>query len=224
MAAEVDSRTHDAVHGFDHDEERFAEFLAGQGQTRERVRRPRPGRRPRSRCAPGCVLDALADAEQVSVERPGAHRADRLPGPAVPDAAGGVRPADPAGRPARRDLLRRAAQQGADRRGARGDGDRRVRATVDLSDLLGEDAGRPRTAMPGDADEAHAERGAAEADEPPPSHGGRRGGAGRTGADPRRPELTDRANRGDAQSEHRARTRTGRAARPRRVGRERHAS
>ncbi|MGH3438272.1 MAG: trigger factor [Sciscionella sp.] len=32
---EVEARTHDAVHPFDHDEERFAEHLEGEGQTRE---------------------------------------------------------------------------------------------------------------------------------------------------------------------------------------------
>ena len=43
-------------------------------------------------------------------ERPGAHGTDHLPGPAVPDAARGVREADPGGRPARRDLRGRPAE------------------------------------------------------------------------------------------------------------------
>ena len=66
VAAEVDSRTHDAVHSFDHDEDRFAEFLAAQGQTREEFdaeAREEAEKSVRTRL----VLDALADTEQVSV-------------------------------------------------------------------------------------------------------------------------------------------------------------
>jgi len=66
VAAEIDSRTHDVVHGFDHDEERFAEFLSEQGQTREEFdaeARSEAEKSVRTRL----VLDALADSEQVSV-------------------------------------------------------------------------------------------------------------------------------------------------------------
>ncbi len=66
VAAEVDTRMHDAVHGFDHDEERFAEFLAEQGKTREEFdteARADAEKSVRTRL----VLDALADAENVSV-------------------------------------------------------------------------------------------------------------------------------------------------------------
>jgi trigger factor len=66
VAAEVDGRVHDAVHGFEHDEERFAEFLAGQGQTREEFdaeARADAEKSVRTRL----MLDALADSEQVSV-------------------------------------------------------------------------------------------------------------------------------------------------------------
>ncbi len=66
VTTEVDSRTHDAVHGFDHDEDRLTEFLAEQGQTREefdRTIRADAEKSVRTRL----VLDALADAEQVSV-------------------------------------------------------------------------------------------------------------------------------------------------------------
>ena len=59
-------RTHDAVHGFDHDEDKFAEFLEPQGQTREEFdaeTREDAEKSVRTRL----VLDALADAEQVSV-------------------------------------------------------------------------------------------------------------------------------------------------------------
>ena len=67
VAAEVDSVTHDAVHRFDHDEDRFAEFLSTQGQTREEFdakARSEAEKQVRTRL----VLDALADAEQVSVD------------------------------------------------------------------------------------------------------------------------------------------------------------
>ncbi|MEN3263837.1 trigger factor [Pseudonocardia sp.] len=66
VAAEVESRVHDAVHSFDHDEERFAQFLESQGKTREEFdteAREESEKSVRTRL----VLDALADAEQVSV-------------------------------------------------------------------------------------------------------------------------------------------------------------
>jgi trigger factor len=66
VAAEVDSRMHDAIHGFDHNEDAFAEHLATQGQTREEFdaeAREESEKSVRTRL----VLDALADAEEVSV-------------------------------------------------------------------------------------------------------------------------------------------------------------
>jgi len=66
VAAEVDSRLHDAVHTFDHDEERFAELLREQGTTREEFdaeARAEAERNVKTRL----VLDALADREEVSV-------------------------------------------------------------------------------------------------------------------------------------------------------------
>jgi trigger factor len=66
VQAEVDNAVHDAVHGFDHDEDKFAEFLQTQGQTREEFdaeTRETAEKSVRTRL----VLDALADAEQVSV-------------------------------------------------------------------------------------------------------------------------------------------------------------
>ena len=67
VAAEVESRLHDAVHAFDHDDARFAEFLEAQGKTREEFDadvRTEAERNVRTRL----VLDALADAEEVSVD------------------------------------------------------------------------------------------------------------------------------------------------------------
>jgi trigger factor len=66
VQAEVDSALHDAVHRFDHDEEQFAQFLETQGRTREEFdteTRSEAERAVRTRL----VLDALADAEEVSV-------------------------------------------------------------------------------------------------------------------------------------------------------------
>jgi trigger factor len=54
------------VHGFDHDEDRFAEFLAEQGKTREEFEneaREEAEKSVRARL----LLDALADSEQVTV-------------------------------------------------------------------------------------------------------------------------------------------------------------
>ena len=66
VTSEVESRTHDAVHAFDHDEERFAEYLSQQGQTREEFdaeAKEEAEKAVRYRL----VLDAIADSEEVSV-------------------------------------------------------------------------------------------------------------------------------------------------------------
>ena len=66
VAAEVESRVHDAVHAFDHDDDRFAQFLDAQGKSREEFDadlRTEAERNVRTRL----VLDALAEQEQVSV-------------------------------------------------------------------------------------------------------------------------------------------------------------
>lgn len=66
VEAEVESRAHDAVHAFDHDDARFAEFLSGQGKTREEFDadvRSEAERNVRTRL----VLDALADEREVAV-------------------------------------------------------------------------------------------------------------------------------------------------------------
>ena len=66
VQAEIDNALHDAVHPFDHDEEKFAEFLSSQGRTREEFdteNREQAEKSVRTRL----VLDALADAEEISV-------------------------------------------------------------------------------------------------------------------------------------------------------------
>ena len=66
VTAEVESRLHDAVHAFEQDDERFAQFLDAQGKSREEfdadVRREAE-RNVKTRL----VLDELAEQEQVSV-------------------------------------------------------------------------------------------------------------------------------------------------------------
>ncbi|MHA6795880.1 trigger factor [Pseudonocardia bannensis] len=66
VTAEVDSRLHDAVHSFDHDEEKFGQFLEAQGKSREEFDAETRAEAERS-VKTRLVLDALADAEQVSV-------------------------------------------------------------------------------------------------------------------------------------------------------------
>jgi trigger factor len=66
VAAEVESRVHDAVHAFDHDDDRFTQFLDAQGKSREEFDadlRTEAERNVKTRL----VLDALAEQEQVSV-------------------------------------------------------------------------------------------------------------------------------------------------------------
>jgi trigger factor len=66
VTAEVESRVHDAVHAFDHDDDRFTQFLDAQGKSREEFDadvRTEAERNVKTRL----VLDALAEQEQVSV-------------------------------------------------------------------------------------------------------------------------------------------------------------
>ena len=66
VQGEVDARKHDAVHSFDHDEARFAEWLTEQGQTQEEfdteVRTA-----AEQAVKTQLVLDSIADAEEISV-------------------------------------------------------------------------------------------------------------------------------------------------------------
>ena len=100
--AEVESRLHDAVHGLDHDDARFAEFLDEQGKTPRGVRHRHPTRPPSKSVK--TQLRARRDRRRRGDlrRRPGAHRADRLPGAAVPacrrssSSSGSSRPASSA--------------------------------------------------------------------------------------------------------------------------------
>ncbi|GEL22676.1 trigger factor [Pseudonocardia sulfidoxydans NBRC 16205] len=64
--AEVESTLHDAVHAFDHDEDKFAEFLKTQDKTREEFDAEARAEAEKS-VKVRLILDALADAEEVSV-------------------------------------------------------------------------------------------------------------------------------------------------------------
>jgi trigger factor len=66
VTSEYDARLHEAIHPFDHDEEKFAEFLGENGKTREEFdteAREDAEKSVRVRL----VLDALADAQEVTV-------------------------------------------------------------------------------------------------------------------------------------------------------------
>ena len=68
LKSEVDARVHDAIHPFDHDEEKFAEFLEENGKTREEFdteAREDAEKSVRVRL----VLDALADDQEVTVSQ-----------------------------------------------------------------------------------------------------------------------------------------------------------
>jgi trigger factor len=68
VKSEIDARVHDAIHPFDHDEEKFAEFLGENGKTREEFdteAREDAEKSVRVRL----VLDALADAQEVTVNQ-----------------------------------------------------------------------------------------------------------------------------------------------------------
>ncbi|EWC61943.1 Cell division trigger factor [Actinokineospora spheciospongiae] len=66
LESEIESRQHDAVHSFDHDQDKLNEFLATQDQTREQFDtevREEAEKSVRTQL----ILDALAEAEQVQV-------------------------------------------------------------------------------------------------------------------------------------------------------------
>ncbi len=65
--SEVESRQHDAVHTFDHDEERFNEYLTSQGQTREEFDTEVRAEAEKA-VKTQLVLDSIADAENVNVD------------------------------------------------------------------------------------------------------------------------------------------------------------
>jgi trigger factor len=65
--SEIEMRQHDAVHTFDHDEEKFNEFLGEQGKTREEFDadvREEAEKAVKTQL----VLDSIADAENVNVD------------------------------------------------------------------------------------------------------------------------------------------------------------
>ncbi|GAY12137.1 trigger factor [Pseudonocardia sp. N23] len=66
VTAELESTLHDAVHAFDHDDAKFAEFLETQGKTREEFDAEARDEAEKS-VKVRLILDALADSEEVSV-------------------------------------------------------------------------------------------------------------------------------------------------------------
>ncbi|MBA2324445.1 MAG: trigger factor [Pseudonocardiales bacterium] len=66
LGAEVDVRQHDAIHAFDHDEERFVQWLAEQGKSRAEFDASAREEAERS-VKTQLLLDAVADAEKVVV-------------------------------------------------------------------------------------------------------------------------------------------------------------
>ncbi|SDD52215.1 trigger factor [Actinokineospora iranica] len=66
VEAEIESRQHDAVHSFDHDQDKLNEFLASQDQTREDFDAEVRADAEKS-VKTQLILDSIAEAEQVSV-------------------------------------------------------------------------------------------------------------------------------------------------------------
>ncbi|GLZ37746.1 trigger factor [Actinokineospora sp. NBRC 105648] len=67
VEAEVESRQHDAVHSFDHDQDKLNEFLATQEKTREEFDAEVLADAEKS-VRTQLILDSIAEAEQVSVD------------------------------------------------------------------------------------------------------------------------------------------------------------
>ncbi|HEX7660983.1 MAG TPA: trigger factor [Pseudonocardiaceae bacterium] len=68
VEAEIETRVHDALHPFDHDEKRFEEFLTRQGQTREQFD-TETAEEARKAVKTQLVLDSIADANDVTVDQ-----------------------------------------------------------------------------------------------------------------------------------------------------------
>ena len=66
VAAELEVRTHDAIHAFDHDDAKLLEWLSEQGKTREEFDTEAKEQAERA-VKTQLVLDAVADAEELSV-------------------------------------------------------------------------------------------------------------------------------------------------------------
>lgn len=66
VKAEIDAVEHDAIHGFDHDEDKFAEALAAQGSTREEFDADTKEAAEKS-VKTQLLLDAVAEAEGTQV-------------------------------------------------------------------------------------------------------------------------------------------------------------
>jgi trigger factor len=66
VEAEIDNRKHDAVHAFDHDEAKFAEWLSSQGRTVEEFDAEVKADAEKA-VKTQLVLDSIADAEGVNV-------------------------------------------------------------------------------------------------------------------------------------------------------------
>jgi trigger factor len=64
--AEIESRKHDAVHAFDHDDARFAEFLESQGKTQEEFDEDLRSEAEKS-VKTQLILDSIAEADNVAV-------------------------------------------------------------------------------------------------------------------------------------------------------------
>ncbi len=67
LEAEIESRKHDAVHTFDHDEARFEEFLTSQGKTREEFDTDTREEAEKA-VKTQLVLDSIAEAEKLTVD------------------------------------------------------------------------------------------------------------------------------------------------------------
>ena len=126
VQAQVDETLHNAIHGFDHDEAKFAEALAEEGSTREEFDADNRANAEKA-VKTQLLMDAIAD-ELDDPGRPERHH--RAPGAdvaAVRHRAGPVGQLPAAEQPAPRGVRRRASRADHRRGGARRDRQRRGR-------------------------------------------------------------------------------------------------
>ena len=125
VQSEVDVRAHEAVHEFDHDEERLNSYVESQGQTREEFDTELRTNAEQA-VKTQLLLDKIADEANVQVEQNELMERIMMQAQRFGVQPRGVHPAGAAGQPARRGLRRRPSWQGA-RHGRPGGHDHRPR-------------------------------------------------------------------------------------------------
>ena len=123
VQATVDETVHNAIHGMDHDEDKFAEALQEQGSSREEFDTDTRANAEKA-IRTQLLMDEIADTLDDRGRPGGHHRAHRADGPPVRHRAAAADPDPATEQPVAGHVRRRASRQDHRRGGARRDGHR----------------------------------------------------------------------------------------------------